>query len=395
MAGLNNIISNTAQQTTTMPTWFDTAQQNVVSQAGNALNQAPTPQNTVAQNAVNQLQGPTNAFTNATGTLQNIATGAANPWITNPTTGAVTPDTSTAMGGLFQAQNQQLKQLMPNITAPTDAASIASGNFGGLRGQTAYNKAIGDAIAQQNAAQYQAALSNQQTGVQAGIGAGNVAQQGINNLLTTGQYQQAAPFTNISNYGKVIGGVQAPTTVSNQTQLSPLNQVAGLVSALGGQNPSGLLSSLFGEGTAAQGQQYLPDGTKNPNYKPAVAGGLFSKTGPLGNFLNFGGGSAPTTPGGGATPGTYPLADGGSMIVNADGSKTITNADGTVSNFDAKGNPTGSVAPLPETGLPPSTDTGTPDNAGAIPDYNGPAIDYNPTNDVGAANFSDPGYSGY
>ena len=294
MAGLNNIISNTAQQTTTMPTWFDTAQQNVVSQAGQALAQAPTPQNTVAQQAVNQLQGPTNAFTQAGGTLQNIATGAANPWITDASTGAVSPNTNTALGGLFQAQNQQLQQLMPNITAPVDAASIASGNFGGLRGQTAYNKAIGDAIAQQNAAQMQAALSNQQTGVQAGIGAGNVAQQGINNLLTTGQYQQAAPFTNVSNYGKVLGGIQAPTTVSNQTQLSPLNQIAGLVSALGGQNPSGLLSSLFGEGTAAQGQQYLPDGTKNPNYKPAVAGGLFSKTGPLGNFLNFGGGSNPS-----------------------------------------------------------------------------------------------------
>jgi hypothetical protein len=312
MAGLNNIISNTAQQTTTMPTWFDTAQQNVVSQAGNALSQAPTPQNTVAQNAVNQLQGPTNAFTNATGTLQGIASGAANPFLTNPTTGAVTPNINTALGGLFQAQNQQLQQLMPNVTAPTDAASIASGNFGGLRGQTAYNKAIGDAIAQQNAAQYQAALSNQQTGVQAGIGAGNVAQQGINNLLTTGQYQQAAPFTNISNYGKVIGGVQAPTTVSNQTQLSPLNQVAGLVSALGGQNPAGLLGSLFGEGSAAVGSPYLADGkTPNPNYKAAVSGGLFSKAGPLGNFLNFGGSSdsGASQSGGSYIPPTDPNMD--------------------------------------------------------------------------------------
>jgi hypothetical protein len=286
MAGLNNIISNTAQQTTTMPAWFDTAQQNVVNQATGALNAAPAPQNTVAQGAVNQLSGPTNAFTNATGTLQGIASGAANPWITDASTGAVTPNTNTALGGLFQAQNQQLQQLMPNITAPTDAASIASGNFGSLRGQTAYNKAIGDAIAQQNAAQYTAALNNQQTGVQAGIGAGNVAQQGINNALTVGQYQQASPFTNVSNYGKVLGGIQAPTTVQNQTQLSPLNQVAGLVTALGGQNPTGLLGSLFGEGSAAQGKP------GDPNYKAAVSGGLFSKTGPLGNLFNFGGGSS-------------------------------------------------------------------------------------------------------
>jgi len=245
MAGLNNIISNTAQQQTTLPTWFDTAQQNVVSGAGQAYGSAPTPQNTVAQNAVNQLSGPTNAFTNATGTLQNIATGAANPWITNPTTGQVTPDTSTAMGGLFQAQNQQLQQLMPQYTAPVDAASIGSGNFGSLRGETAYNKAMADAQANLFAQQNQAALQNQATGVNAAQGAGNVAQQGINNLMTVGQYEQASPFTNVSNYGKVLGGIQAPTTVSNQTQLSPLNQVGGLIAALGGTSSgTGILNSL-------------------------------------------------------------------------------------------------------------------------------------------------------
>jgi len=245
MAGLNNIISNTAQQQTTLPSWFDTAQQNVVSQAGQQFAAAPTPQQTVAQNAVNQLSGPTNAFTTAAGTLQNIASGAANPWITNPTTGAVTPDTSTAMGGLFQAQNQQLNQLMPNVTAPVEGGNIASGNFGSLRGQTAVNKAKADAMAQLFAQQNQAALTNQATGVNAAQGVGNVTQQDINNLLTVGQYQQASPFTNVSNYGKILGGIQAPTTVSNQTQLSPLNQVGGLIAALGGTGGgTGILNSL-------------------------------------------------------------------------------------------------------------------------------------------------------
>jgi hypothetical protein len=245
MAGLNNIITNTAQQQTTLPSWFDTAQQNVVSQAGQQFAAAPTPGQTVAQNAVNQLQGPNNAFNQASGTLQNIATGAANPFITNPTTGQVTPNTGTALGGLFQAQNQQLQQLMPNVTAPVEGGNIASGNFGSLRGQTAVNKAIGDAIAQQNAAQYQAALTNQATGVNAAQGVGNLEQQEINNLLSVGQYQQASPFTNVSNYGKILGGIQAPTTVSNQTQLSPLNQVGGLIAALGGNSGTGgILGSL-------------------------------------------------------------------------------------------------------------------------------------------------------
>jgi hypothetical protein len=245
MAGLNNIISNTAQQTTTLPSWFDTAQQNVVSQAGQAAAAAPGPQNTVAQGAVNALSGPTNAFSQAGGTLQNIASGAANPWITDTSTGQVSPNTDTALGGLFQAQNQQLQQLMPNIQAQPNANAIGSGNFGSLRGQTAVNKATADAIAQMNAQQYQAALQNQATGVQAGSAAGNVAQQGINNQLTVGQYQQAAPFTNVSNYGKVLGGIQAPTTVSNQTQLSPLNQIAGLITAAGGASGTGgILNSL-------------------------------------------------------------------------------------------------------------------------------------------------------
>ena len=244
MAGLNSVISNTAQQQTTLPAWFDTAQQNVVTQAGSALTAAPAPGATVAQNAVNALSGPTNAFTQATGTLQNIATGAANPWITSAS-GSVTPNTNTALGGLFQAQNQQLQQMMPNVTAAPTAMGIGSGQFGSLRSQTAANKAMGDAQANLLAQQYQAALQNQSTGVQAAQGAGNTAQQNINNLLTTGQYQQAAPFTNVSNYGKVIGGITAPTTVSNQTQLSPLNQFAGLAQALGGTTgTNGVLGSL-------------------------------------------------------------------------------------------------------------------------------------------------------
>jgi hypothetical protein len=263
MAGLNNLITNTAQQSTTLPSWFDTAQQAVVNQAGNAMAAAPTPQNTVAQQAVNQLGGAANPFTQATGTLQGIASGAANPWITDAS-GNVTPNTQTALGGLFQAQNQQLNQLLPNVTAPVEGANIAGGNFGSLRGQTAVDKAKADAFAQLAAQQQQAALTNQQTGVQAGIGAGNVANQGIQNLLTAGQYQQAAPFTNVSNFGKILGGIQAPTTVSNQTQLSPLNQIGGLAT-LG----TGIVDQLFGK--AATGTS-------------AAVPGLFSNTG-IGDWL--------------------------------------------------------------------------------------------------------------
>jgi hypothetical protein len=263
MAGLSDLITNTANQTTSMPAWYDTAQQNIVSQAGTAAGQAPSLQNTVAGQAISNLQGPNNPFMQAQGTLGQIASGAANPWIVDQSTGQVTPNTNTAMGGLFQAQNQQLNQLMPNYTAPVQGANIAGGNFGSLRGETAVNKAMGDAQAKLFADQMQAALQNQQTGVAAGTGLGNVGQQGTSAMTTLGQAQQSDPFTAAANYGKIVGGIQAPTTTSNRTQLSPLNTIGSLASAgstgynsldqlLGGKLTSGL-KGLLGIGSLNSG----------------------------------------------------------------------------------------------------------------------------------------------
>lgn len=245
MAGLSDLIANTATQTTSMPSWYDTAQQNIASQAGQIASSAPMPTQTVGQGAVDMLSGSTNPFTTATNSAQQIASGAASPWIVNSATGQVTPNTNTALGGLFQAQNQQLQQMIPNVTATPRAGSIGSGQFGSLRGQTAADKAIADAQANLFSNQMQAALQNQQTGVQATNAVDALTKDQLNALLTVGQYQQAAPFTNVSNYQKVLGGLQAPTTVSNTTQLSPLNQIASLIGALGGPTGTGgILGSL-------------------------------------------------------------------------------------------------------------------------------------------------------
>ena len=263
MAGLSDFITNTANQTTSMPSWYDTAQQNIVSRAGTAAGTAPTLSGTVAGQAISNLSGAQNPFLQAQGTLGQIATGAANPWITDTATGQVTPNTQTAMGGLFQAQNQQLEQLMPQYTAPAMGASIGSGQFGSLRGQTATNKAMADAQAALFAQQMQAALQNQQTGVQASTGLGQVGQQGTQTMTTLGQAQQSDPFTAAANYGKIVGGIQAPTTVSNRTQLSPLNQIGSILGAgtgafnaldttLGGKLSTGL-KSLLGIGSLNSG----------------------------------------------------------------------------------------------------------------------------------------------
>jgi len=134
--GLNNFLADTYVKETTLPSWYDAAQQGIVTGAGQALGAAPSFQNTVGQQAINTLQNPNNSFNQAQGFLGQIGAGAANPWITGAN-GQVTHNTNTAMGGLFQAQNQQLNQLMPNVTAPVEGGNFASGNFGSLRGQTA------------------------------------------------------------------------------------------------------------------------------------------------------------------------------------------------------------------------------------------------------------------
>lgn len=240
MAGLNNFLSDTQQTSTTMPAWYDQAQQNVVSQGSQALANAPTLGQTTAQGAINTLQGPSNPFTQAQGTLQQISSGAANPWIVDQTTGAVTPNTSTAMGGLFSAQQNELNQLMPNYTAPAQAGAIGSGNFGSLRGQTAVEKAKGDAFAKLNAQQLQAALTNQQTGSAAAANLGAVGQQGINAAMNVGQTQMNAPFNNLANYSNLISSMPVPTTTQSQVQYSPLSQIQGV-----GNIATGGLSALY------------------------------------------------------------------------------------------------------------------------------------------------------
>jgi len=240
MAGLSDFITNKAQQTTTMPSWYDTAQQNIVNQAGAAVDKMPTLQNTVAGGAISNLSGANNPFMQSQNALNQIATGAVNPWLTGAN-GQVTPNTNTAMGGLFQAQNQQLNQLMPQYTAPVTGANVASGNFGSLRGETAYNKAMGDAQANLFAQQMQAALQNQATGVNAATGLSGTGAQGTTAMTTLGQAQQSDPFTAAANYGKIVGGITSPTTVENTTQLSPLNTIGSLASA-----GTGVLNTLFG-----------------------------------------------------------------------------------------------------------------------------------------------------
>lgn len=366
MAGLNNLISDSQTTTTTLPDWYNTAQTQIMNQGNTALTAAPAFNQTTSQNAVNTLNGTSNPFTQAQTALNSIATGAANPWITDAS-GNVSPNTSTAMGGLFAAQKNELNQLMPEYSAAAEAGGIGSGNFGSLRGQTAVQKARGDAFTKLNAAQMQAALTNQATGVNAGTALGNVGTQGINADINVGTEQMNAPFRNVSNYANLLGSMQVPTTTTSQVQYSPLSQLSALGSA--GQGGLSALKSF---------------------YATAAGKSILDKLGVGSLFNGSGVGSGLTS---NLTPGTYTLADGGNIVINADGSRVITQADGTVSNFDKNGEPTEPVLrPGTDDGLIPNTDPGNPDNPEPIPDYNGPAIENNPSNDGGLPDYSDAGY---
>jgi hypothetical protein len=261
MAGLNSLLSDTQQTQTTMPAWYDAAQQNIVNQGTQAAAATPQLGQTVAQNAINTLQpGAQNPFSQAQNSLQQISSGAANPWLTDAS-GNVTPNTDTAMGGLFKAQQQQLNQLLPEYSAPSEAGAIGSGNFGSLRGQTAIGKARGDAFDKLNAAQLQAALSNQSTGATSARYLGDVANQGISSAMNVGMAQQNAPFQGVANYASLLGTLAAPTTVSSQTQLSPLSQAAVLANTYNGIGKTGGLSPLIAKAGNLLGNLFSGSGS--------------------------------------------------------------------------------------------------------------------------------------
>jgi hypothetical protein len=296
-----------------MPSWFDSAQQQAVSGATTGAAAIPSIQNTVAGQAINTLNGPNNPFNQAQGSLNTIATGAANPWLTDAS-GNVTPNTNTALGGLFSAQDQQLKTLLPQYEAPGTAGSIAGGNFGSLRGQTAANTAVTNAQADLFSKQMQAALSNQQTGVNAATGLGNVGEQGVATETKLGQVQQADPMAQSAALASLLKNISAPTTETATTHASPLSAITALgnlyknvsgiagADATAGNKPVGtqvgnILNSVFGNWAKGIDKSTGADQLGNTGYDQLMAPGIdqagADQTGLGGLTPNTGGDFAP------------------------------------------------------------------------------------------------------
>jgi len=278
MAGLSDITTTKSTVTTTLPSWYNTAQQSLTDQAVNAV--VPPVGQTAAQGVITNLApgSQTNPFTTGRELLTQIGSGAANPWITTTSpTGQpiVRGNPNTAMGGLFNAQTDFLNQIMPNISAGPDAANIGSGNFGSLRGLTAVNKARADALSDLFQKQNTLALQNQQTGVQAGTGLGTLGGQETQAGLNTGTFELEAPTKGLIGKANVVNAVKPGTTVETVGTPSVIAQLGAagsmgnsLIDALFGVNQTvdgkttsvpGILTKLFGS-SGGSGYQ----GSSNP-----------------------------------------------------------------------------------------------------------------------------------
>lgn len=246
MAGLNDVLSSKDISTTAMPNWYSTATQNIGTGVGAV---APTAPGSTALPAVANTFSPTGQFQSGTNVLQSIGAGAVNPWLnsTDPTTGqtTTTPNTSTAMGGLFNAQQQYLDDIMGDIDTSVTAPSIGAGGFGSKMNLAGIAKARGTAANDLFKNQMQSALQNQQTGVSAGAGLGNIGNQLAQSGLNTATYQQNLPYADLTNQAKILQSLKPDETKIDQKQMSPVSQIGALASALGGSGPvSNLLSSL-------------------------------------------------------------------------------------------------------------------------------------------------------
>ena len=343
MAGLNSILSNTETSALTLPKWYDTAQQGVVN-ASLAQAQAPSAAQNFAANTF--APGATNPFTSGASTLNQIATGAANPWnVATDASGVqtVTPNVSTPLGGLFSAQEGLLKRIMPDITAPAEASGISSGGFGGSQQRYGVQRAKSAALADLFQKQMAEALASQQTGAVAASGLGTLGGQGVKAALDTANF----PTTQLSNVANVLNAAKPGTITTKSTELAPLSQVGSLLSMVGGGG--NIMDSIYG--TPQIGKP------GDANYKAATQGiaplkGLMDK---LGFGTGSGGGSSmpidpvkgdqvvpgATTPGTGQYLGTdWKVYTDSSYGTGAGGSSTTTHPDyGSAVGINATGVP--------------------------------------------------------
>jgi len=199
--------------TTTLPSWFSTAQENAATSAGNALASAQAPANqTVGANLISSYGGATNPFATTQSNLGQIQSGLLGTYNPDGTLNQQSP-----LGALFAAQNAKLDQILPQITAKEGAVGLGLGGYGSLRGQTATGAARAGALTTLAADQRKAALDAYGQAIQAANVAGNVGSQAVTSGLNMARYQTESPLDVMAKYENILGAL-GPTLNKTTTQ---------------------------------------------------------------------------------------------------------------------------------------------------------------------------------
>ena len=228
-----SVFDTSKTTTTTLPSWFSSAQQAIGTQAPLSFGAATDPSKTVASGLVSDLNSATaNPFTTAISGLQTAQNANLNPFLS---TGG--PDTSTPLGALFASQNARLDQLLPQITSQVGAGGIGTGNYNSLRGQTATETARAGALTSLNEQQNKALMDAMGQSIQAGSVLGNVGSQYGTTALNTATQEMMGGLPALSKYSDIINamGPSADRTATETTQGSQYeNLLKGLNAAYSG-----------------------------------------------------------------------------------------------------------------------------------------------------------------
>jgi hypothetical protein len=251
-----SVFDSSSTVTTTLPSWFTSAQQNIATQAPQTYGAATAPGQTVAAGLVNDLNSQTaNPFTTAISGLQTAQTANANPFLS---TGA--PNTASPLGSLFASQNAKLDQLLPQITSQVGAGGIATGNYNSLRGQTATETARAGALTTLAEQQDKAYMDAMQQSIQAGQALGNVGAQYGSTGVNVANQEMMGGLPTLAKYSDIINAM-GPTT----------NKEVGTVNK--GSSYENLLKGLQAAGSAGAAWDKLSSGSTGLSWLDKILNG--------------------------------------------------------------------------------------------------------------------------
>lgn len=348
-------ITTTQQQATATPQFYlDYLNQIAKQGAGAAQGAQYVGAQPLQEAAFNQVAGNVGNYQPALSSAVNLANSVGDS------------NLSQAIGNLGHANIAQ------NLAPQATAGIVGSGQFGSSRGAGALGQVLANAdlaITQQQQQALQQDMANrlaasQQLGTLANT-TQNLGLGDVNALATLGgqqqtinQNQQLFPMQQLTAEANLLKGATIPTATSSSYtgpipgayNNSPLAQIAGVGSTLLG---TGLGQTLFGSpasggqaatsGLFGQAIGSLPSsggGSGGTGGSGSGGSGLLGMVGSAYNSL-FGSNTGNNSFSSGLTQnlqtGTYPLADGGTMVINSDGTRTINGADGSVTNVDKDG----------------------------------------------------------